>query len=233
MKVGTPPKAPIIREPKAASGPSASSIRVDAVDAVTLLGIPETELTPRVQEALTGLIQEVAELRQSLHETQAKIGELEQLADRDPLVDLFNRRAFVRELNRVLAMIDRYELRASLIIADLNDLKIINDERGHAAGDAALRHIARIFTDNTRQTDVVSRLGGDEFAILLTHLDGNQASRKITNLEEIIASKPVEGPDGNFGISVSFGVIEIAKGTSVDEALERADAAMYADKAQK
>ena len=201
-------------------------------DRISLAGIPEAELTPRVRDALGSLMKEVQTLRDQLVWSQERIDELERLADSDPMLDIFNRRAFVRELDRTLGLIDRYAMKASLVFVDLNDLKKINDTMGHGAGDAALAHVADMLCASVRQTDAVGRLGGDEFGVLLTQADQQTAEMKAEQLSNAVSSRPVQWKDRAFTAHVSCGVVEIAKGLSADEAMERADNAMYQEKSR-
>lgn len=215
----------------AASSPSTSSA---IADTVSLAGIPEAELTPRVRDALMSLMKEVQNLRAELAQTRQRLGEMELLADRDPLIGIvLNRRAFVCELDRALSLIDRYGMKASLVFVDLNDLKKINDAMGHGAGDAALLHIAETIAASIRNTDAVGRLGGDEFGVLLTQADQQTAEMKADQLTRAVASRPVPWKDNPFTAHVSCGVVEIHKGATVNEAIERADTAMYEVKAKK
>jgi len=69
----------------------------------------------------------------------------------------------VRQLTRTIAFSHRYGVPASVVYFDVNNMKLINDEHGHPAGDAALCHIAGVLRENTRSSDIVGRLGGDEF----------------------------------------------------------------------
>ena len=202
-------------------------------DEISVLGIPDGEMTPRVRTALISLMEDVRDLRMELKEARTRIDELEKLADRDPMLDILNRRAFVRELDRALSMIDRYAMQASLVFIDLNDLKKINDNRGHAAGDAALAHVAKVLTENVRQTDVVARLGGDEFAILLLQADEAIAAAKAGDIAELVSSSPVRGAGEPFQASVSWGAVEIRQGASAQEAMNLADEAMYEAKKLK
>ena len=234
MKIGSAPRAPATKplRSKTASSPSASG-SATAVDETVLLGIPDAELTPRVREALFSLLSEVQNLRSELIQLKGRIGELETLADHDSLVDIFNRRAFVRELDRTLAMVSRYDVHACLVFIDLNDLKIINDERGHLAGDAALKHVAHCISNNIRQTDVVGRLGGDEFGLLLTHVSQEVAEKKIESLTQIISAIPIQGHGDAFHVQISCGAVPITKGITADQAMESADVAMYKAKKLK
>lgn len=197
------------------------------VDEISIAGIPDAELTPRVREALTSLMKELQSLRAELAEARTRMGELERLADTDPHLGVLNRRAFVRELNRALAMVERYGAAASLVFVDLNDLKTINDTQGHAAGDAALQRVATVLSQNIRQTDAVGRLGGDEFGIILNHTDRATAAQKAETLAALISSEPVVFRGVGFVSKVACGVVEISKGLSADEALDHADSEMY------
>ncbi len=226
---GAPKVEPASEAKTPVSGPTPTS----AADEITLLGVPDAELTPKVRAALMTLIEDVRALRSELAHARNRIGELETLADRDPMLDVLNRRAFARELNRALAMIDRYQLRASLLFIDLNDLKKINDEHGHAAGDAALGHVVQTLTSHVRQTDVVARLGGDEFAVLLLQADEAIAAAKAKAIEALVAENPVEWDGAPFNAGVSWGAVEIREGVSAQEAMNLADEAMYEAKKLK
>jgi len=213
--------------------PSATAGPAPIVDKIMLAGIPPAELTPRVRDALMTLMSEVQSLRTELKQARERLDGLEKLADSDPMLDILNRRAFVRDLDRSLAMIDRYNMSASLIFVDLNDLKKINDSMGHGAGDAALTHVADVLSENVRQTDSVARLGGDEFGVLLAQANYEIAMRKADELTTLTAAKPVRWKGGEFHVRISSGVAEIPKGVSAVEAMEKADTAMYEVKRQK
>lgn len=203
----------------------------DLVDRTTVLGIPEAELTPKVRAAIMTLMQEVDSLRQQLEQTKGRLGHLEKLADQDTLLPVANRRAFVRELSRIISYSERYKAPSSLVYFDLNGFKAVNDAMGHAAGDAALLHVARLLVDNVRESDVVGRLGGDEFGVILAHADEKQAQEKASVLAEIIGTTPVTYDGSSFHIYVAYGTSTFAGGESVSEAIAAADRAMYANKA--
>lgn len=202
-------------------------------DEIAIAGIPDAELTPRVREALISLMREVQSLRAELAEARSRMSDLERLADSDPHLGVLNRRAFVRELNRALAMVERYGASASLVFVDLNDLKKINDSLGHGAGDAALDRVARVLAANVRQTDAVGRLGGDEFGVILTQTDRATAAAKAATLARLIAAEPVEWRGKTFVAEVACGVVEIAHGLSAEQALENADSEMYRAKRRR
>src|SRR5205085_8095018 len=120
------------------------------------------QLIPEARVALTGLVAERERLREDLAKARGKIASLERLADEDALTPVANRRAFVRQLTRMIAFSHRYGVPASVVYFDINNMKQINDSHGHPAGDAALRHIANVLRENIRGSDIVGRLGGDE-----------------------------------------------------------------------
>src|SRR5712691_2229815 len=125
-----------------------------------VLGIPESECTPRVRNALTTVMGEVDSLRHELQAIRAQLEVAEKSADQDQLLPVLNRRAFVRQLTRHISLADRYGTPSSLIYFDLNKFKLVNDAHGHAGGDEALRQFASVLVANVRETDIVGRLGG-------------------------------------------------------------------------
>jgi diguanylate cyclase (GGDEF)-like protein len=198
----------------------------------SVLGIPEAEFTPRVRDAIMGLMQEVDSLRRELSETRRRLDEVEKTADQDGMLPLLNRRAFVRELARYIAFTGRYNTPASLIYFDLNHLKQTNDTYGHAAGDAVLAHFADVLMGHVRDSDSVGRLGGDEFGVLLSHADQEQASRKADALAETLKSSPTRWEGRTIPVSFAYGAFQLHPGDNPDQAMARADQAMYAQKRQ-
>lgn len=202
-------------------------------DVSSIGGIPEAELTPKVRAAIDMLMNEVQNLRQELRQAQQRVGYLEKLADEDTLVPIANRRAFVRELTRMVAYAERYGTQSSVLYFDLNDFKKVNDKFGHAAGDAALRRVSEILIENLRESDVVGRLGGDEFGVILAQADAATAAEKAALLSSAINNSFVEFEGQSIPIKVSHGAYSFTGGENAGEALRRADAAMYANKRQK
>jgi diguanylate cyclase (GGDEF)-like protein len=199
-------------------------------DAVSLLGLSEQDLTPSVRVALGHLIEEVAALRQELGFTQTRLAELERLANEDALAPISNRRAFLRDLARTIGYVERYGVACSLLYFDLDGLKAINDTFGHAAGDAALIHVAEVLLAHTRSSDVVGRLGGDEFGVLLTRADEAAALGKAVLLSDAVAATPLSWKSEIIPISVAFGAHRLAAGEEPQVALATADRAMYRNK---
>ena len=196
-------------------------------EVATFLGIPEAELTPSVREGLSRLMAEVDRLRQDSEEKDRRISYLERLADEDPLMPILNRRAFVRELSRMMAFTDRYGGVSSVLFFDVDGMKTINDSHTHAAGDEALAHVANTLLENVRGSDVVGRLGGDEFGVLLVQADQTAANSKGASLAERISSTPFPYDGKPLTVSVSYGAFAFTGAGEPDEILNAADRAMY------
>ncbi len=194
------------------------------------MGIPANELTPKVRDAIMKLMAEVENLRKDLDQSRVRIEYLERLADQDTLAPVANRRAFVRELSRVISFSERYNSPSSVIYFDVNGLKAINDTYGHSAGDAALMRVADILIENVRGSDVVGRLGGDEFAVILTQGDREAALEKAAILLDKIESQPLEWNGESIPLRLAYGVHTFQGGEDPDTALAAADRAMYAHK---
>jgi len=213
-----------------ATATSADSGSARPLDPVQISGIPETELTPRVRQAMMALLAEIDQLRRDLTDARGRIDFLERLADEDPLIPIANRRAFLREVTRMIGFGQRYGTRASIVYIDVNHLKTINDSYGHAAGDAALMLISRTLVEQVRNTDVVARLGGDEFGVLMVQADRAVAEAKAAQLAEAIRQRPLSWQGRALPLDIAFGVHCFAGNDNAGDALEAADQAMYARK---
>jgi len=195
-----------------------------------LSSIFKGELSPELRAAVTGLVVERDRLREELAKARAKIASLERLADADALTPVINRRAFVRQLTRMIAFTHRYGVPASVVYFDVNSMKQINDSYGHPAGDAALRHIATVLRDNIRSSDIVGRLGGDEFGVILAQTDEEQAHAKAAALAEAIANSPLRWEGIDLPVSAAYGVHSFGGDDNPQRAIEAADRAMYEQK---
>jgi diguanylate cyclase (GGDEF)-like protein len=196
-------------------------------DSVSFMGIPEAELTPKVREALMSIMAEVEGLRREMDKVRRRLKDAEELADRDPLIPVLNRRAFVRELSRVIAYGRRYKEPAGLAYFDIDNFKQVNDRHGHAAGDAALLHLAQILGEHVRESDVIGRLGGDEFGVILARTDERTAETKARALADLIAARPLVMDGVEIPLSISVGAVAFTGDDEPQDALNRADRAMY------
>jgi diguanylate cyclase (GGDEF)-like protein len=181
------------------------------------------EVLTRANEDLNS---EIARLR-------LRILELEHAADTDPLVPVYNRRAFMREISRAQTVMQRYDLPSAIIFIDLNGFKSINDRFGHGIGDDLLKLIGGVLKSGVRDCDMVARLGGDEFGILLFKSDVKIARAKAQTLCCRIAEQTIDLPTGVISISAAWGVAPCEPGDSAEQVLSRADRAMYMAKREK
>lgn len=222
-------REPAARAPEAGSAPAAGSLKAPR-DTASIMGVPETELTPNVQRALLSLMGEVDQLRKETDSLRAKIRDLETLADRDVFLPVLNRRAFLREVSKALALAERHDAPSALIYFDMNGFKQINDAHGHAAGDAALATVADILIAHVRETDAVGRLGGDEFGVVLTLTPANIAEQKAAELANAIEEAEILHEGEQLRLGAAWGVRALERGLAVETAMAEADRAMYARK---
>ena len=183
----------------------------------------DTMADPEVQR----LMQEVEALRLELKAMGQRLADAERLADRDVLTPLLNRRAFVREVQRAIALTRRHKTPASVIYFDMDGFKQINDRYGHAAGDAALIGVAEQLMAAVREADVVGRIGGDEFAVLLQHADAAAATAKAAVLAQGVAETPLSFEGQTMEMRLTWGVRQVGVVDSAEQALAEADVAMY------
>ncbi len=239
MKISDPVRPATIgktagaRGAAAVSRPSSASAvagPASVIDVQGLLGIPAQELTPRVRDAFVSLLREVEVLRDELGRAKSRLEELERIADTDTLSPIANRRAFVRELTRIMSYASRYKVPTSLLFFDLNGLKSVNDTYGHAAGDAVLMHTADIFQENIRGSDIVGRLGGDEFAVILSHATEEKARAKAQQMLDALENSWVDFDGQKIRMTSAVGVYTFGPEETPAMVLERADRAMYVHK---
>jgi len=177
------------------------------------------------------LIQEISLLRGTVARLQERVEQLDQLAHQDSLINLPNRRGFMRELERLIARVDRYGINAAMLFVDLDGLKIINDTFGHRAGDGALIEVANLLAKGVRHSDVVARIGGDEFGILLEASDEDAAHETATRLVDQICGCEFSHDGEVLPLSVAIGVGMIDALDTAEAVMDRADEAMYRRKA--
>jgi diguanylate cyclase (GGDEF)-like protein len=152
-----------------------------------------------------------------------------ELATRDSLTHIFNRRTFsdlsVRELARAI----RYDHATSLLMLDIDHFKVVNDTYGHPIGDQALIHLVKIIKDSVRMQDLYGRWGGEEFVVLLAETDSVEAFQIAERLRERIADSTLVINNHNIKMTVSIGIATMSgfDKPELDGMIEQADRAMY------
>lgn len=233
MKIG--PRGGNLPPTRAGSGASAREAGAagrlrpvaTAGDTASIFGIPEAEFTPRVQSAISRLMAEAEDLRHTVSDLERRLEAAALLADMDPLLPVYNRRAFVRELTRVQASARRYGTEASLVYLDLDQFKAVNDGLGHEAGDHVLTEIVRRLRASARETDIIGRLGGDEFGLILTRTRPEDAHHLLDRLARQFTETPIVWKGRALEVSFSSGIVSIHAGQRPEETLSLADSDMY------
>jgi diguanylate cyclase (GGDEF)-like protein len=154
--------------------------------------------------------------------------QLKELAVRDTLTNLFNRRYLQEMLEVEFARSKRAESSLALLMMDSDQLKSINDLYGHKAGDDFLVHIANVIRRSIRAGDIACRYGGDEFVVVLGNVTEEIAFARAEKLRKNVAKHHILYKDGKASISISIGIAMFpAHGSSGDAVLQRADQALY------
>ena len=182
-------------------------------------------------EDVQRLVAEIGRLRAQVAQLQQRVEQLDHLAHQDSLIDLPNRRGFLRELDRIIARAGRYDAKAALLFVDVDGLKAINDSFGHRAGDEALIQVAGLLSSGVRKSDMVARIGGDEFGILLESADEASAHETASRLIDLIAECEFVHDGDELPLSVAIGVGLIEPTDTAATVMARADEEMYRRKA--
>lgn len=174
----------------------------------------------------------VASLSRTQDSLRAELDNANKLALVDPLTRLWNRGGIYNLLEREWSEAQRQQTPITLVMADIDHFKKINDTRGHAMGDAVLRSIAKRLLSGLRDEDAVGRVGGEEFLIILTGASPDKAMETVERLRESIASTPLETEEGPYAITMSFGLVSThpQEGKKAEDLVKRADEALYCAK---
>lgn len=150
-------------------------------------------------------------------------------ATHDALTGIWNRKAILERLAEELARASRENSHVGVVIADLDHFKNINDTHGHLAGDAVLREVVRRLAPSMRPYDVFGRYGGEEFLIVLPDPNVGGAEEVAARLRNLLNEKPLMTPEGEFPVTMSFGVAVVGGGDCLDAdtVIKRADDALY------
>jgi diguanylate cyclase (GGDEF)-like protein len=178
---------------------------------------------------------QVLMLRRHEAKLMMKMSELKEMASRDEMTGLHNRRHFYEVAEQELASAQQRRDTLALLILDLDGLKAINDEYGHGVGDEVISKLALVISKHIRTTDVAARLGGDEFGVIMQGTDKRGAFALARRLWDEMERTPM-CEDGNtrLMVTVSIGVAGYPwGGDTLDEMLHWADADMYANKVSR
>ncbi len=190
--------------------------------------LPPRALVTGVMLGLTGTISVVAAVNREIKDEARRqlARKLHELATHDGLTGCLSHHAFSDALESEGNRARRNGKAFSVVMADIDSFKKINDSNGHDVGDATLRAVAAALSGAARTADVTGRLGGDEFAVLLPETDHRQAHRVARRFQEAVRAAPTTVP-----VTVSFGTASWSGPSDLaTEVLRRADRALYAAK---
>lgn len=204
----------------------------------TLATVPREELLAGIASKLLDMVgelraenrtvrEEVVAAKDQAIEFMARAHAAEQVARLDALTQLPNRRAFDETFVELDDAFQRSGHPFSLIILDVDHFKKVNDQHGHAAGDAVLSMIGRVLLENRRTTDHASRLGGEEFVLMLPRCDAESARLVADRYRQKIQSAKLRYNNQYLSVTVSCGVAEASLNDTKRSLLQRADSAMY------
>jgi diguanylate cyclase (GGDEF)-like protein len=145
----------------------------------------------------------------------------------DPLTGLPNRRALMERLQREWSRLERHGGALSLIMADIDHFKLVNDSYGHPCGDVVLQQIAQAIAGQCRHTDLPTRYGGEEFAIVVPDENADGAACLAERCRKQIAGLQLPADQGVIQVTASFGVADARGASSSQDLIDRADAALY------
>ncbi len=190
--------------------------------------------TRTVQETTRRSRSELEELRTRVHDANSEITrlqvELEQTSElirHDPLTGVLNRKGLDEALTRETALARRRGTALCVGLLDVDNFKQINDNHGHQTGDEALQHLVDVVRENVRPQDSVARYGGEEFVVLLPDTLLDSAVATMVRLQRALTKRFFLTRQQKLLITFSAGVAEMHDGEAPEEALDRADKAMY------
>ena len=175
-----------------------------------------------LRTALTSRTRELEDTLERLHE----------IAMRDDLTGLYNRRQLMEYLGRQKALADRATLGFTLGYVDLDHFKRVNDKFGHTRGDEVLKEFAEIAMKVVREEDFVARIGGEEFVMVLINASPKDAEMVANRLRQQTQAMTIDASDLSFSVTASVGIAMYVAGEEIEHLLDRADAAMYQAKSQ-
>lgn len=172
------------------------------------------------------------QLQQEVDYRKRQEARLSDLANRDALTGIFNRRYFMQEVQHCVERAEPGSARGAVFFLDLDHFKIVNDTLGHDAGDRVLIAIPKVIRTALRESDLLARMGGDEFVVLLPEMKQTETLRVAEKIRKCISGYSFREGGHSFDLGVSIGVALIDGSATPQELLNRADEACYRAKAE-
>ncbi len=178
--------------------------------------------------------EELQAMRERADQTEAELTRLHQELDRvslqarhDPLTGALNRKGLEEAVEKELSTVRRKETPLCVSLLDIDNFKKLNDTLGHATGDAALTHLAQVARECMRPQDTLARYGGEEFVILMPDTALEQGIAAMTRLQRELTTRFFMSGAEKVLITFSAGVAQLESGEAGNDAIKRADQAMY------
>lgn len=203
---------------------------VDAVSAALADGAVDVWAARDAAPELIARVRVAYRSRQLLDLALRRYNDLEDLAYRDELTELPNRRGASRQIDVLISRARRHGHQLALLLVDADRFKAVNDEHGHAVGDIVLRELSARLRERVRREDVVGRWGGEEFVVALPETTPDGAAAVAESLRAGVARTPIEADGTSLPVTISIGVAAWT-GQDLDDLVSRADRALYAAKA--
>ena len=226
---------------------------VEAIDAVAVdnaafiedpSSAPEGKEGDAIRDLLGGIRKQIADIVDHGHQFESKLNDYSleitdmsrqleqtrQAAMLDPTTGIGNRRRFEEALKDILGHLSDYNDKVSVLLADVDNFKAVNDTFGHSVGDQVLRLVANNFVTNLKGGDVVARWGGDEFAAILPNTGLEHAMQAAENVRNTLASRSLKNKDSGetMGkVTISIGVATYRQGDNTHKLIFRSDQALY------
>ncbi|MDP6925673.1 MAG: diguanylate cyclase [Rhodospirillales bacterium] len=192
-------------------------------DVAYVMGIPTDEITPKVHEALTLIIDEMDSLRWDLEVGRKYVAHLEEEIDHHPILPVASRHALYRELENAANHVKRTGEPSSIIYFRLLNLDHIWRSGGQAACDSALTHASRIILDGVESIDLVAEFDWGAFGVLLNMFDEGEAVEKASHIRGQLRDSPAQWQGNNYPLTISWGVHAIATGEKAAQSLKEAE----------
>jgi len=199
-------------------------------EAFTALQRSRDELEIRVRQRTADLNEVNNKLNQEIAQRMIAQKDLQEAATIDPLTRLFNRRAMMERFEHEIARYRRNQTPFTVLVIDLDHFKLVNDAKGHDAGDSILVETGVRMKSMVRSQDAIARWGGEEFVVLLPETTLGGGRLVAEKIRSRIADAPFFANGEEVRLTASFGVAEFGKESNIDQVLKAADAAVYAAK---
>ncbi len=186
--------------------------------------------TNAVRHSTETLHKEVMATRDEMQQLRGQMGALQNLAQTDPLTRLRNRRGFEQAIAEYAQGRDADLGGSTVIIADIDHFKRVNDNYGHLIGDQVIRAVAQVLQNSVKGRDIAARWGGEEFIVFLPETTGDGAVRLAEQVRLAFSKTRIKRggkQEVNDAVTISIGVAEITPGEALERAVERADGALY------